>query len=286
MFRGILFAAEFTAINTKEGEFCMRGKKEFRPYIGVTGFMTEAEVEGVLTAIPQTPDYDLMVGGLMSSKTLHGLKNKWPGRYPKKEDFENIFLNHPNVLNLIHYNTDSPKFLAKELYEAAQFGGHWLDGFQLNIAWPNPVHIEAFKDSYPNAVFVLQVGRGAMADCSNSPKMVAKILWEQYLNVVDAVLIDPSGGKGEPMDVAMMDAYLAAIYETHASEQRIHCVVAGGLCAATVPSINSLLAKYPGLSMDAEGKLRTPQPEDKLSLPEAIDYVSMGYIETVAHCKA
>jgi hypothetical protein len=261
----------------------MRGKKEFRPYIGVTGFMNREEVDGVLTAVPQTPDHDLMIGGLMSSKTLQGLTNKWPGRYPKKENLENVFINHPHVLNLIHYNTDSPKFLVKELYEAAEFGGHWLDGFQLNIAWPNPVHIEAFKDSYPNAVFVLQVGRGAMADCNDSPTTVAKILKETYLNVIDAVLIDPSGGKGEPMDVKIMDAYLDAIYSTGV---RMNCVVAGGLCAATVPSINSLLVKYPGLSMDAEGQLRTPQPEDKLTLWKAHEYVCMGYIETVAHCKA
>lgn len=81
------------------------------PYIGVTGFMTRVEVRAVLETVPAGSKYRLMVGVLMSSKTLRGEQNKWPGRYPKRETVPKIFVDDPRTFNLVHYATDNPDAL-------------------------------------------------------------------------------------------------------------------------------------------------------------------------------
>ena len=108
----------------------MRWKKHnsYR-YIGVTGFMNNSEVKKAIEIVPENTTYNLMVGILMSSKTLAGFANKYPSRYPQRENIADIFIDHPKALNLIHYSTDTPEKLLFELYCLTDLGGKNLDGF-------------------------------------------------------------------------------------------------------------------------------------------------------------
>src|SRR5258708_1143032 len=99
--------------------------KKSGPYIGVTGIMSSTEIDEALAAVPQAT-HRFMPGVLVSSKTLAGQANKWPGRYPKKEAIADIFIDDPRKLNLIHYSTDSPTNLCAELRQIVELAGPHL----------------------------------------------------------------------------------------------------------------------------------------------------------------
>lgn len=245
--------------------------KKVGPYIGVTGFMSRAEVSEALAMVPQGSTRRLMVGVLMSHKTLAGQQNKWPGRYPKKEVVADIFVDDPRALNLIHYNTDNPETLLTQLVEITELVGPHLDGFQLNIAWPPISQLEDYGGAYPEKFLLLQVGGKAMAQLESMERFTELI--GAYLPVIDAILIDPSGGKGEPLDSVRGAEYLRAVHDY----PTLGVGIAGGLGPDTLHLLDPLVREFPELSIDAEGRLRTQQPEDALSLDAMQTYLEDGF---------
>jgi len=76
------------------------------PYVGVTGFMNRQQVTQALSCVPANSNRKLMVGVLISYKTLRGEKNILnEGRYPQRELINAIFIEHPLAFNVIHYTT-------------------------------------------------------------------------------------------------------------------------------------------------------------------------------------
>lgn len=239
-----------------------------KPYIGVTGFMFPDQVVAALESADfKKADRLLMVGVLASSKTIQGLTNKWPHRYPEFERIKDIFQDHESCLNLIHYNTKEPETLTEQLLKVTDVAGPNLHGFQLNIAWPNPLSIQKYKDEHPDKVIVLQVGGGAFSMINHSPEMLEDMV-KSYLGIADYVLLDPSGGLGQELNPFVMRGYLSAI-EKH--EKEIGLGVAGGLSSTTLNLIEPLVKYFPNLSMDAEGRLRTA--EDNLDKLKVKDYL-------------
>ncbi|MDP2788760.1 MAG: hypothetical protein Q8O46_01750, partial [bacterium] len=158
------------------------------PYVGVTGFMANAEVELALRCVPSQSSRRLMIGVLMSSKTLAGQPNKWPGRYPNIEGVEDLFVEDERVLNLIHYNTDHPETLYTQMARVTEIAGPNFDGFQLNIAWPPISKLEDWRETHPDQFILLQVGAKAMTQ-AGSPGGFAELV-DAYVPMVDAILID------------------------------------------------------------------------------------------------
>ncbi len=245
--------------------------KKVGPYVGVTGFVSRAEVNEALAMVPRGSTRRLMVGVLMSSKTLAGQTNKWPGRYPKKEAVADIFVDDPRALNLIHYNTDDPLALCKQLREITELASPYLDGFQLNIAWPSVSQIENYAMIYPDKFLLLQIGGKAMAVVESMEHF--EYLVGSYLPWLDAILIDPSGGKGKPLDTTKGAEYLRSIPEYWG----IGIGIAGGLGPSALDLIDPLIPEFPDLSIDAEGRLRTPKPEDALDLKAMRNYLATAY---------
>jgi hypothetical protein len=240
------------------------------PYVGVTGFMSSSEVEAVLGALPEKSRYSLMVGVLASSKTLKGEQGKWPGRYPAVERIGNIFVSDPRVVNLIHYATADRVNLSDQLNELVEIAGPCLQGFQLNISWPNPSDLEDVAKR--KIRIVLQIGAKALEQ-SNSSYGFRELL-DAYDGLITDVLIDPSGGLGKPFDTETARSRLAIIREYF---PKLGFGVGGGLSAETIDIVTPLATEFPGLSIDAEGRLRTPQPEDRLDIDRAKQYVTRGF---------
>jgi hypothetical protein len=262
-----------------------------QPYAGITGFMTYKEVFEVGQLIPRfSPDAnDVLwaVGMLMSSKTLRGIQNKYPKKYPLRENLGQIFSDHEAAMNIIHYNTDTPDNLLYELL--AMVGMYWdgalkggglinksiLHGFQLNVTWPAVETITDFKrlstgSDYKSFKIILQVGARALQQVEHSPLMLGERL-KLYDGIVDYVLLDPSGGLGKPMDVEAMHRYVHGI---KAADLDIGIGIAGGLCQESLPSIGSLLEEFPDLSIDAEGRLR--DETDNLDIDKARAYLQLA----------
>lgn len=245
--------------------------KKVGPYVGVTGFMSRAKVIEALAMVPQGSTRRLMVGVLMSSKTLAGQSNRWPGRYPKKETIADIFIADPRALNLIHYNTDHPETLLTQLMEITELAGPHLDGFQLNTAWPPISQLEDYRKTYPEKFLLLQVGGKAMTQVESMERFTELV--GAYLPMIDAILIDPSGGKGEALDAVKGVEYLHAVREY----PTLGIGIAGGLGPDTLHLLDPLVREFPKLSIDAEGRLRTPKPEDELRIDAMRTYLENAF---------
>jgi phosphoribosylanthranilate isomerase len=201
----------------------------------------------------------LMVGVLVSSKTLAGQTNKYPNRYPKVERIAEIFQDHPAALNLIHYNTDEPETLSKQLRYIVEYSGLNLHGFQLNVVWPSVAEIEHFHAKTDRKYrLVLQVGAKAMMKCDSVNRTITSSI-ARYKDLVDDILIDPSGGKGQSFNP---EAALYLLREIKERDFDINLGIAGGLGPDRMMLIEPLLDEFPDLNIDAEGRLRTEQDDD------------------------
>lgn len=240
------------------------------PYIGITGFMSMFEVARVLDEVPSDSDRRLMVGVLASSKTLAGGTNKHPGRYPPRQSINLVFMDDPRTLNLIHYATDDKTTLAAQLGLLMDIGGDLLQGFQLNIAWPEPKQLEQARRR--GAKFVLQVGGRALELVERDPKRLANRVAD-CAGLIDHVLLDPSGGRGQPFDPVAARMYLTALAERLPT---LGLGVAGGLSGRTLHLVEPLIRDFPDLNIDAEGRLRDPV-DDHLSLDLAREYAAAAF---------
>jgi len=239
-----------------------------KPYIGITGFMSRSEVESILEIMPTHAKRLLMVGVLVSWKTIRGIANKYPNRYPVPHKIAEIFPNNDSALNLIHYNTDEKETLCEQLVALTDsWGGMNLHGYQLNIAWPDPRAIEKYRHVFPDKQIVLQIGKHAFQMIDHSPEQLsAKV--KEYDGLIHYVLLDPSGGHGELLDVEKARQYLDALTET---KMDIGLGVAGGLSPMTLNHIVPLIQDFPNLSIDAEGRLR--DTSDNLHISIALEYL-------------
>lgn len=236
------------------------------PYIGVTGFMTAAEVAAADEYFYSRSFrwHELMVGVLASGKTLAGRKNRWPNRYPDPGVIAELLPYPCRTVNLIHYATDDRDTLAAQFERLVSLGGESLDGFQLNIRWPDPAALVPLSCLR----VVLQLGPGALKEEGSDPEAVAKRL-DGYHDVITDVLVDASGGRGIPIDLDAAEAYVRAISARH---PWLGIGVAGGLSAENVGGLKRLVDIFPDLSIDAEGRLR--DADDRLDLNAVRDYLA------------
>ena len=241
-----------------------------KPYIGITGFMTRAEVRTILNYMPENPSRLLMVGVLANSKTMEGIPNKRPNRYPKPENLGDIFEPDKRVLNLIHFNTKEPKTLYDQIAKVRKLAGPNCHGFQLNTAWPNLEVLTRVAIQGRRTVVVLQVGGRAFEMINHDPRLLANKVAE-YEHVIDYVLLDPSGGYGVPFDTEKTRTYLDAL---SAKNLNLGLGVAGGLSPQTLNLLEPLVGDFPNLCIDAEGKLR--DHNDNLDLRVAGEYIKQS----------
>lgn len=229
---------------------------ESKPYIGVTGIMHSDEAHAIVTgwrdawaATGREPTHDLMLGVLVSEKTLRGGTNKYPRRYPPVSEIRHLFLREPGVLNLIHYASDRPPHV-DDLFRLHEIGGPHCHGFQFNGTYPDRIDLVNLTGHVGDRRVVLQ----------------ARIPEERFMNihvpplawhgVATDILLDASGGKGLPLDVDHARRNLDAISRnwTALADHPVHLGVAGGLCAETLAPWGKALRS--GCSIDAEGRLR------------------------------
>lgn len=242
------------------------------PYIGVTGFMSRNQIDQVLTeeasASLQERDRRLMCGVLASWKTLNGRRpeGKWAYRYPSVNDIASIFRRDRTCLNLVHYNSKESG-LAGQLIRLHHLVGDVLDGYQLNITWPDPEEINewlvwvkhSFGDERSDEMrVVVQVNRGAFASVDGDLSALCERL-KGYRGIASDILFDLSGGDGTPFDPSEAARVLETIDDRLGRYMNIG--IAGGLGPSQddLARVAQLFQRFPKLSIDAEGKLRSPQ---------------------------
>ena len=255
----------------------------YRPYIGVSGIMHHDEALATIAAwrdawaaVGREPTHDLMLGVLVSTKTLAGIPNKYPLRYPPADRIAGIFPDAPGVLNLLHLALDLPDIWNPRIEMAAvKAMGPRCHGMQINIATPtDPCDCGGFsallqgarldltqkvRGQAPRLVFQVRPGdrtaeRIAADACCYAGRDDGPIP-----GLTD-VLIDGSGGTGRGLDVDRCEEIVAEIRSRTAKlgYGPSGIGIAGGLSAETVGAVGEFLRH--GASIDAEGRLRDDAP--------------------------
>jgi hypothetical protein len=238
------------------------------PYIGITGVMTPQEVRALHRVFQNTfvgtgLRHKLVIGILASSKTLAGIQNKYPNRYPKPNRIPEIAQNLKDVFNVIHYSVDDDELdsLGFQLTTISnEIGGPHIDGIQLNVVWPHNDALKSFHIATRRTYkIILQLSRYAMGQMHHDVNAIAERV-ASYGNLIDAVLIDQSGGMGITVDVPHTLDLLDALAKR---TPYINLGVAGGLTAGTLSnSITPLINHHPNLSWDTESGVRVPKCDD------------------------
>lgn len=227
-----------------------------KPYIGITDFMNPDQVRQMLEVFAKAGAEKLgrrlMVGVMMSYKTLNGLATKWTAAFPPKESIRDIFGIHPLAFNTLHYADYDTIDVAKSIEFATTFGGPNMHAIQLDMIWPDPTIVKNYRDNHPWTQVIVQGNAKAMAAVDNNPDAFAARL-KTYGDAVDYVLLDKSMGKGLGMDTAGLLPFARAIVERIPG---MGLAAAGGLGPDTLHLLDPLIAEFPNLSIDAQGKLR------------------------------
>jgi hypothetical protein len=229
------------------------------PLIGITDFENLEQVRSISQVFKEHSSHCFLrimlhVGVMMSYKTLHNIPNRWQNIFPPKEAIAGIF-SSPDVFNCLHFaDYDGHPELWKSLTDAIRYGGVGINALQLDMIWPDPNEIARAVCQFPRRKIevILQVGRNAFEEISNDPQMLILKL-EKYEGVISRVLLDESGGRGEPMKADNLLPFVRAIRKNF---PELGVIVAGGLGPDTMYLIKPIVMEYPDVSIDAQGKLR------------------------------
>jgi len=237
-----------------------------RPYIGITGFESGAQVGAVRAALP--PDRLLMVGCGMRGHPTSWAPDKWPNRCPRPERLPEIFLPYKNVLNILHFTPLEECDLFEHMCLAREVAGPFFHGFQLNTPWPSFNDLTRYKTRYPQSVITIALQPDALEVVESNSVRIARTL-TMYDRVADYVILDTSAGEGKDIDTS----FTRRTYEEiERLLPHLGLVAAGGLHAGNAEEqLGDLLRQF-ALSTDAESKLRN-FPSDLLDTGKVIRYV-------------
>lgn len=231
---------------------------KIKPYIGITDFTGFEQVAQMQETFrrhkqPQSP-YLLHVGVMMSFKTLHGIETKYSKVFPSNEMIADIF--HPNeedVYYCLHYADYNHDTRSVDLARGLEYAGPFVHAIQLDMPWPDPGMVaHAIHTSRKQIEVILQIGKKSIEEANDDPAEVVRHL-EDYDGVIHRILLDKSMGKGLGMDAAALLPFAHAIKNRFPN---LGIGVAGGLGPDSMHLVEPLVHEFPGLSIDAQGRLR------------------------------
>lgn len=243
-----------------------------QPYIGITGVTQKQEVAALLskelTELLQEKKRAVMLGVLVTDLTVKGKKPRNPNRYPPITAVQDLFVEHPSAVVLLHlYAGRRPlQQVLQELLERCP--GEYWHGLQLNATWPSPETLSWLREKAPNKRIVLQIGPDALTSLSNDETKVSEKLASEYKGLCDDILVDASGGRGKPFSTKRAEPMLRAI---QARCPGLGLGIAGGLGPSSIDRVAPLLKEFSALNLDAESQLRDHL--DHLDLDKATTYI-------------
>ncbi len=245
------------------------------PYIGVTDFMTHEQVLQAVASMSGAVFRRLHVGHMMSYKTYHGIPTEtgWENIWLRGEKLQELFQPHPKVFNVLHFaDYGYPYSLtdSSDLIGACKECGPYLQGLQLDMVWPRAGLISDVKSAFPHLEIILQLSKTSLQKLESSEGFFDLEL-ERYSKYVDYFLIDWGMGKGQAMDLEIVGSYLDISCEVLSQEKM---AVAGGLGPDTYEVIREFLQKYPLVSCDAQGQMRsTGKATDPIEMKRVCSYI-------------
>lgn len=240
-----------------------------KPYVGITGFKTVEEVQAIVNYLDKENPlselgYTVMFGFTCSNKRLADPASSGktsPSLHSLKELCKAVT---PKYLSMIHYFTDHPGNLVKELQQVLEPLYPDCCGLQINQTWPDPAHLLELHKIFPKLQTVVQMSADALLEDDHSLIALRSTAYKtEYL------LMDPSGGQGKDFDI---NKHQALITDLEAKMPNTRLGIAGGFGPDNVVGrflqISELTANP--FCIDAQGKLRS---HDALDSAKVIAYL-------------
>ncbi len=254
------------------------------PYIGVAGFMTAEEMNEAVIATPQNNKWPLAIGILTSAKTINGVPNKYPHRYPKVENIpaqvresrQFAKVNQRNVLHVLHYSTDTLDHFDHQIRSVA----HWVvtagfDAVQVNAPphfLTNPTFISMLNwlAEVPGASRIIAQLRPSRGTEPWVDLIGAALYAAEYSFGITDLILDSSGGSGIGLHIPTTSDLITAIRGGCASRNRFGIHVAGGLTAKNLTQLETLFRVHGLLGFDVESGVR--DTDDKMRIGSLYEY--------------
>lgn len=256
-------------------------KERPQPYIGISG-VSESEPQEISTQYWLMDQFtwagldsntnsharQLLLGVKAVHKTQYlDIENKY-GRewYPVgEEEFARALGPAGNIQAAQLYfdpnRVGDATYRSEFITRVCRRGQAWLNALQFDmLPWQGDEAMLPFLEQVKHDTehtLILQA-HGELMQKLGSDGVAQKL--GQYAHVLDYVLFDASHGKGVRMDTESLLPFLDAAYESDALAG-VGFGAAGGLDAGVVrEELPVLLAQYPDISWDAEGRLHSMQP--------------------------
>lgn len=259
----------------------MSERKGRKPYISVTG-VTNLQEARTLTktfnrSLSPESSHQGAMGFLVTSRTLEGI-NPRPSKFPCVSELPILLAGSKDTaLNIIHYNTKNREGLAGQVTKLFGLDNIYRDklcrALQLNVRWPDVNQVDAIRSALPELQIILPL----------TPRILRRQTREEiaesigkYENLIDFILIDPSGGRGTTFEASWVAPYYRLLKYYYPEKQ---IIVAGGfnesnLTLRLVQITHALMSGNFGI--DAESGLRDKAPGDhygRLSLTRAVQFI-------------
>lgn len=232
-------------------------KNDNKPYIGVTGITCKEDVEIIKSSLG---DLYGMYGVLVSYTTLR-TELSHRGRYPNIENLKEIFEVMPeNALRTIHYNTRYAENLSRDIEEIIGLTNGLCNCVQLNVEYPPLSQVIDIKEKNKDLKIIFQLGKESLKIGNRG--IVSRM--EPYIQYIDYILIDASGGAGIEMKIM-------GTYDFAKPLRNLKSLTfAGGLDGFSIFKFITMIEHF-NASIDAEGKLLND--DDKLDHEKVVNYI-------------
>lgn len=248
-------------------------------FIGITDFFLPEQVAAMLQIAQKHQQSGELtrkvgVGVMMSHKTLNGLPSRFPGAFPERKEIAKIFRPDPRLFNVLHYTDYKEQAFYNSLCHAVDWSGPFLQALQLDMTWPSKQILRNLRANHSRLKLILQVGVKAFEAIHDNPdQLVQKI--DTYGNDLDYVLLDKSMGQGKALDANFLIPFLEILTEKRPD---LGLVVGGGLGPDTLSLLKPLIQRFPQISWDAEGQLRTSRDlKDPIEWNRARQYLNKSF---------
>jgi hypothetical protein len=266
----------------------------FKPYVGVAGFMSSTEIMAALETLPSNSTHNIAIGILTSAKTLRGEPNKYPTRYPKVEDIAGLVAHGKDVVAtnqmpvefIAHYAVENIKDIERELERLDwHVKNAKLDGVQLNVPphWARSTELRDAILSWCQGMRVIVQIRPPRKGEPFVDLAEAACQAAANKNVTD-LLIDCSAGNGVELDPVWAGGMIHAIRGrlTIHKDYPLGVGVAGGLRPGKLGAVYSLMSIHGPLGFDVESGVRLPG-SDTMSIPALQQYLREAWEMCAAH---
>ncbi len=238
----------------------------FKPYIGIASVTSRFEAEELLKCLPTDIPVQLCIGVGVTTKTLKGKPTNHPNRLLPFDMIKSVFLPDDRVLNLVHFSTDEPQYLFRDVKRIYDKVGDLIGGIQVNLDIPDTEQLmniwmlagKDFRRIWQVRLRILKQYRAF------------KLLTPYSSNISD-ILLDVSLGRGVILDQSTIEEYIAFSKQVRKKHRELGIGVAGSLSAENVHELKPLFDQVGHVNIDAESKLR--DEEDKLDIAKAQAFI-------------